>query len=214
MNCSITSTQAHGEIFQKMADGLSNCTGKIRETCSAKISARATGAALVVIGLLVAAAGIVVAAAGLGCAVPLAIGLFLVVMGSVFLGLGLAKMRSRRSELEQQLAAVFSRIECLKEEHKNLNEVYALNCEARKSVSQHCQLLEDQIWDLCKRHANAISVLEEDARLDKERCISCFQQQLKQSQDTCEQLTKALCDAKNRCNKLEEELACVKAKKK
>jgi IncA protein. len=214
MSCSIGSTQTLNTYFQGIADSLANCTGKIRETCSSRVSARVMGAALAVIGLLVAAAGIVVAAAGLGCAVPLAIGLILVIIGSVLLGLGLAKTRSRRSELEQQLAAVFSRIEYLKEEHKNLNEVYALNCEARKSVSQHCQSLEKQIWDLCKKHADTISVLEEDARQDKERCVSCFQKQLKQSQDTCERLTRALCNAKNQCAELEKELACVKAKKK
>lgn len=214
MSCPIGNGGAHGARFLSMAESLSNYTDKVREACSAKVSARVTGIFLTVIGLLVAAAGIVVAAVGIGCAASLAAGLGLVIVGSVLLGLGLAKMRSRRSELERQLATIEHQIQNLKEEHEALLEVYRINRLARRAVGEHCQELESQILELCQKHARAIQTLEEDARKDREQVSNCFKKRLLQSQDTCSQLTAELCKAKNQCEQLQQKLCSLESKKK
>lgn len=214
MGCSIGNTREPGVLFRSMADSLSNCTDKMREICSAKVSARTTGVALVVIGLLVAASGIVVAAVGLGCAAPLAAGLVLVVVGSVLLGLGLAAMRSRRAELERQLAAIACRIQNLREEHESLQEIYLVNRDARRAAGEYCQELEQKILDMCQQHAEVVRILEDDARRDKEQSTECFRKRLQQSQDACSRLTEDLCKAKSECQKLQEKLNSLDPKKK
>ncbi|ESN89481.1 hypothetical protein Q499_0250 [Chlamydia suis MD56] len=214
MSCPIGNGGAHGARFLSMADSLSNYTDKVRETCSAKVSARITGIVLTVIGLLVAAAGIVVAAVGIGCAASLAAGLGLVIVGSVLLGLGLAKARSRRAELERQLATIERQIQNLREEHEALEEVYNINRLARRAAGEHCQELENKILDLCEKHARAIQTLEEDARKEKEQVTSCFKTRLQQSQDACSRLTEELCKAKNQCEQLQQQLCSLESKKK
>ncbi|WP_097787556.1 phage holin family protein [Chlamydia suis] len=214
MSCPIGNGGAHGELFLRMAESLSNYTDKAREMCSAKVNAKITGVILAVIGLLVAAAGIVVAAVGIGCATSLAAGLGLVIVGSVLLGLGLAKMRSRRSELERQLATIEHQIQNLREEHEALEEVYNINRLARRAAGERCQELENQILELCEKHAQAIRTLEEDARKDKELVTDCFKKRLQQSQDTCSQLTAELCKAKNQCEQLQQKLCSLESKKK
>ena len=43
MSCPIGNGGAHGARFLSMAESLSNYTDKVRETCSAKVSAKITG---------------------------------------------------------------------------------------------------------------------------------------------------------------------------
>ena len=161
-----------------------------------------------------AAAGIVVAAVGIGCATSLAAGLGLVIVGSVLLGLGLAKMRSRRSELERQLATIEHQIQNLREEYEALQGVYDINRLARRAAGERCQELENQILELCEKHAQAIRTLEEDARKDREQVTECFKTRLQRSQDACSRLTEELCKAKNQCEQLQQKLCSLESKKK
>ncbi|QYC71523.1 hypothetical protein INQ93_03775 [Chlamydia suis] len=214
MSCPIGNGGAHGELFLRMAESLSNYTDKAREMCSAKVNAKITGVILAVIGLLVAASGIVVAAVGIGCATSLAAGLVLVIVGSVLVGLGLATARSRRAELERQLATIEHQIQHLREEYEALQGVYDINRLARRAAGEHCQELENQILELCEKHAQAIRTLEEDARKDKEQVTDCFKKRLQTSQDTCSKLTLELCKAKNQCEQLQQQLCSLESKKK
>ncbi|MBQ8499051.1 hypothetical protein [Chlamydia sp.] len=184
MSCSISGEKACA-TFQQMADNLSNCTERIRNACSARVSAKTAGIALIVIGVLIATAGIIIAAV-VNC---LSAGLILAMVGAALAGLGIAQLCSRRTELERQLANIVNRIEFLKGEYEALQEIYNANCEARRTAGKHCQELEKSIDDLCRKNAETIKILEQDAQQEKERSLRVFKESLEQSQSTCSRLT-------------------------
>lgn len=206
MSCSNVNSGAPVTLFAKGAAAISSRVDTMRQMCSARVGAKTCVIALTIIGLLVATAGVVIAAVGIGTPASLAAGMILVMVGSLLLGLGLARARSRRVEVERQLEVVSMQIEGLKEEYKALFEVYQVNLEARRAVSKRCQELEEQILDLCKRYAETISSIEEDAEQEIRHQTEGFKQRLQQSQNTCSQLTAELCKLRSENKTLSERL--------
>lgn len=214
MSCSNVNSGAPATLFAKGAAAISSRVDTMRQMCSARVAAKTCGIALTIIGLLVATAGVVIAAVGIGTPASLAAGMILVMVGSLLLGLGLARARSRRVEVERHLEVVSMQIEGLKEEYKALFEVYQVNLEARRAVSKHCQELEEQILDLCKRYAETVCSIEEDAEQEIRHQTEGFKQRLQQSQNTCSQLTAELCKLRSENKTLSERLQVQASRRK
>lgn len=89
-----------------------------------------------------------------------------------------------------------------------------MNLEARRAASKHCQELEEQILDLCKRYAETVCSIEEDAEQEIRHQTEGFKQRLQQSQNTCSQLTAELCKLRSENKTLSERLQVQASRRK